>query len=98
MSAHDRRPARPGARAAGRRHPASRRAPVDLGALVERVVAGAPGAVARPHGIEVECRGDLHGDWDADRLAQVASNLIGNALQHGGADEAIVVRLDGRAR
>ena len=30
-----------------------------------------------------EVTGDLHGDWDHDRLAQVISNLVGNALQHG---------------
>jgi signal transduction histidine kinase len=24
------------------------------------------------------------GDWDSDRLAQVISNLLGNAIQHGG--------------
>ena len=47
--------------------------------------------------IEVLRDGDLTGDWDADRLAQAASNLIGNALQHGDADAPIQVRLDGAA-
>jgi len=28
--------------------------------------------------------GDLRGHWDADRLAQVVSNLLANAVQHGG--------------
>jgi signal transduction histidine kinase len=34
---------------------------------------------------ELHCRaeGDLRGAWDADRLTQVVSNLVGNALQHG---------------
>ena len=45
--------------------------------------------------IELKQDGDLAGDWDADRLAQVASNLIGNALQHGSADHTIQVQLDG---
>jgi signal transduction histidine kinase len=45
--------------------------------------------------IELQQDGDLIGEWDADRLAQVASNLIGNALQHGAADGPVQVRLDG---
>ena len=28
--------------------------------------------------------GNLTGEWDSDRLAQVMSNLLGNAIQHGG--------------
>jgi PAS domain S-box-containing protein len=31
------------------------------------------------------------GTWDADRLAQVVSNLTGNALQHGARDRPVVV-------
>ncbi|MBD1916300.1 HAMP domain-containing histidine kinase [Phormidium sp. FACHB-322] len=30
--------------------------------------------------------GDLMGDWDAARLRQVVSNLMGNAIQHGSAE------------
>ncbi len=33
--------------------------------------------------------GDLTGDWDAARLQQVVSNLMGNALQHGSTEEPI---------
>lgn len=40
--------------------------------------AGRPEAVLRFH-----ASGDLRGEWDVDRLAQVVSNLIGNAIQHG---------------
>ena len=37
-------------------------------------------------GTEVQFRmsGNVTGEWDGDRLAQVVSNLIGNAIQHGG--------------
>jgi two-component system sensor histidine kinase/response regulator len=45
--------------------------------------------------IELQQGGDLVGEWDADRLAQVASNLIGNALQHGEANQPVHVQLDG---
>ena len=32
----------------------------------------------------VGCEREPAGDWDADRLSQVVSNLLGNAIQHGG--------------
>jgi signal transduction histidine kinase len=31
------------------------------------------------------------GRWDADRLAQVVSNLVGNAIEHGGKTPVTVV-------
>jgi signal transduction histidine kinase len=34
--------------------------------------------------VHFRASGDLTGEWDADRLAQVVSNLLGNAIQHGG--------------
>jgi len=39
--------------------------------------------------------GDTRGVWDAHQLARVASNLIGNALQHGAAASDVTVVLDG---
>jgi signal transduction histidine kinase len=43
--------------------------------------------------------GDLHGEWDHDRLAQVFSNLVRNAIQHGAPNDPIllVARDDGDA-
>jgi signal transduction histidine kinase len=68
--------------------------PADFGILVDRVVH--EHEVAFPDGrIEVRQDGDLKGEWDADRLAQVTSNLIGNALQYGKAGEPVQVGLDG---
>lgn len=65
-------------------------APLDLGALVRRVVE--EHRLASPdREIEVAVSGDLAGTWDADRLAQVVSNLVGNALQHGAAAPVRVV-------
>ena len=33
--------------------------------------------------VHLESHGDVTGQWDADRLAQVVSNLVGNAIEHG---------------
>ncbi|MET0656832.1 MAG: hybrid sensor histidine kinase/response regulator [Steroidobacteraceae bacterium] len=64
----------------------------DLGKLIGRVVREHEAAF--PGRIEVRQEGDLTGEWDSGRLAQVASNLIGNALHHG-AGGAVEVKLDG---
>ncbi|WP_257451203.1 sensor histidine kinase [Archangium lipolyticum] len=39
-----------------------------------------------------EARGEGEGVWDPDRLAQVVSNLVGNALEHGASEGPIHVR------
>lgn len=44
--------------------------------------------------IEVEATGDMQATFDHDRLAQVVSNLMANALRHAG-DEPVRVRIDG---
>ncbi len=41
--------------------------------------------------IPVEVEGDVAGEWDPDRLEQLLSNLVSNALDHG--DEAAPVRV-----
>jgi signal transduction histidine kinase len=70
------------------------RQPCDLGEIVGSVLLEQQ--TARPQrSIEVHQTGELTGDWDQGRLAQVASNLIGNALQHGDISEPVVVSLDG---
>ncbi|AKJ02879.1 PAS domain S-box-containing protein [Archangium gephyra] len=38
--------------------------------------------------------GSYSGEWDPDRLAQVVSNLVGNALQHGARDTPVAVSLE----
>jgi signal transduction histidine kinase len=64
-------------------------APVDMGVLVREVVDSVqslnPGCV-----IELGLEGDLKGDWDVERLKQVVSNLVVNAIQHGTGTEVQV--------
>ena len=70
------------------------REPLDLGAVMQRVTNECRSS-APDRTIEWQQDGDGSGEWDADRLAQVASNLIGNALHHGQPDRPVRVRLDG---
>lgn len=39
--------------------------------------------------------GETEGSWDADRLSQVFSNLVANAVQHGRVEHGVTVRVDG---
>jgi PAS domain S-box-containing protein len=45
--------------------------------------------------IEFECSGEAQGEWDADRLAQLVTNLVNNAVLHGQKDEPVQVRVSG---
>ena len=45
--------------------------------------------------IELVETGDLDGRWDNDRLGQVLSNLVGNAVQHGAPNHPVRVEVDG---
>jgi signal transduction histidine kinase len=70
------------------------RRPVDMGPLVEAVVQEQQ-ELHPKNRVELATAGRLDGSWDEDRLIQVASNLIGNALHHGATDAPVSVRLDG---
>jgi len=65
----------------------------DLRTITDDVVAELRASKAEVP-IAVEARGDLGGHWDADRLAQVVSNLVGNAVDHA-SRPGVRVALDG---
>lgn len=66
---------------------------IDLEELAKTLVEELEGAA--PRSIVRESVGDTKGDWDGDRLAQVISNLLGNAIEHGDESEPVRLTLDG---
>ena len=58
-------------------------------ACVDELQAGKPPIV-------VCCDGDPRGRWDPDRLAQLLTNLLANALEHGSQRAPVRVGIDGR--
>jgi signal transduction histidine kinase len=68
----------------------------DLAPVVERVVQEL--SEAHPsRALTLAIEGDVAGEWDVDRLQQVLSNLVGNAIQHGDPGAAIAISLEGRS-
>jgi len=49
-----------------------------------------------PRRIELHASGDTAGAWDGDRLLQLVSNLVGNALAHGARTAPVAVTVDGK--
>ncbi|HVI23260.1 MAG TPA: PAS domain-containing sensor histidine kinase, partial [Myxococcales bacterium] len=48
-------------------------------------------------GVDLRARGNPVGSWDGDRLMQLVSNLIGNALAHGARTAPVQVIVDGHS-
>jgi signal transduction histidine kinase len=70
--------------------------PIDLELLCRQVLAELDGE--KPTGkLRLACSGELRGEWDADRIAQVLSNLVSNALQYGAKADPIDVVVRGEA-
>lgn len=69
--------------------------PAEMGAIfhavLDEIAAGSPGAT-----FDLDLQDSLVGVWDPDRIAQVFSNLLNNALTHGtqGAPIQIIARGD----
>ncbi|WNG54372.1 PAS domain-containing protein [Archangium gephyra] len=69
-------------------------APCDLGPLGRRVVSELE--VAHPaRELRLEARGDLQGEWDQDRLAQLLGNLLRNAVDYSPEGTPITLALNG---
>jgi signal transduction histidine kinase len=47
--------------------------------------------------VEVTTEGDVSGNWDCERISQVLSNLLGNAVQHGAPQTTIRLTTRGEA-
>jgi len=67
---------------------------VDLGEL-SRTVADELLDERRSFELNLSVSGETTGQWDPDRLAQLVSNLIGNAIQHRRSSAPVRLRVDG---
>ena len=72
------------------------RASMNMGKAVHDVV-GELCAIYPSRRVEVDARGSLDGEWDHERIMQVLTNLIGNALEHGASDTGVTVAVEGDA-
>jgi signal transduction histidine kinase len=63
---------------------------IDLRQICEQTVEELEFAYTRQ--VKLEVYGDPWGDWDPDRMAQVISNLVGNAVQHSEGDVEVTLR------
>lgn len=69
-------------------------APMDLSSVCQDVIDEF--RAAHPdRTVHFESAGDLTGQWDAARLRQVLSNLVGNAIEHGDESGAIEIMARG---
>jgi signal transduction histidine kinase len=69
---------------------------IDLAALVRQVMDELDQSNPESN-LRLSCAGDTFGRWDPDRLSQVFSNLVANAVRHGEAQHGVDVTVDGHA-
>jgi signal transduction histidine kinase len=68
-------------------------APADLKELTLQIVGELDPAAQR---FRIDATGDTAGTWDVDRLLQILSNLLGNAVRHSPAGSSVTIAIDGR--
>jgi signal transduction histidine kinase len=69
-------------------------AAMDLGRLCQELYREF--ATAHPNRqIHIQSDGEVHGNWDTDRLRQAISNLLGNAIQHSPASGRVELTVRG---
>jgi signal transduction histidine kinase len=66
--------------------------PTDLRRVVEQILDEFPRHANR---LVIRYVGETRGSWDVDRLFQLVSNLVGNAIEHSPPDSLVEVRIDG---
>jgi signal transduction histidine kinase len=72
------------------------RADADLGTVIRNAVDEM--ATAEPEAVvQFTATGDMRGAWDAERISQVMTNLLSNAVQHGAPRTLITVTAQGEA-
>lgn len=69
-------------------------APADMQALVQRTLDEVQTSFP-DRAIESSLQGDLTGMWDGERLCQVVTNLVSNAIHHGSPDQPVQIAVDG---
>lgn len=68
---------------------------IDVRDVLSRVVQELSGTTGRGR-VRIEADGDTRGRWDEDRLGQVFSNLVANALEHSPEGSPVRLSVDGR--